>query len=124
MVISLLLVKTKKIENKKRPKAVARFWRHERWEQIDHVTVNFGQYPGDSLIEKGTPTLLKNLSMITRVWPFLIVAGVFPFYLNCTYKRNILIYKEKTYIESCSLKEMFSKKVFLNFATPYLRKKA
>lgn len=64
MVISLLLVKTKKIENKKRPKAVARFWRHERWEQIDHVTANFGQYPGDSLIEKGTPTLLKNLSMI------------------------------------------------------------
>ena len=65
MVIFLFLVKTKKIENKKRPKAVARFWRHERWGQIDHVTANFGQYPGDSLIEKGTPTLLKNLSMIT-----------------------------------------------------------
>ena len=54
--ISLLLVKMKK-QNK--TKMVAMFWRHDLWEQKEHITANFRQYSGILLLEKGSPVLLK-----------------------------------------------------------------
>ena len=38
---------------------VATFWRHNFWKQIDYMIANLGQYPGNLLLVKDIPVLLK-----------------------------------------------------------------
>ena len=40
-------------------KTIAMLWRHDLWEQMEHIPANFGNIQGDLLLEKGNPILIS-----------------------------------------------------------------